>query len=309
MDDELYYAIMDFREDNHLIPMDIKGTFSNLVAEVQSRIASFSSPMKLTYEVPYTEELNPTISLLEQHASSSHNPSNSQNALREVERSSIQIPISWYHAIRSVGQEFNDVEHLRQSLAWCGKELAQQELYGYAKHSYEQLRWVLSMDVDQFDGTHLFDRYGWLTSNLAESFNAWIKKARFLPIAQLVDHIWVKMMKMSYDRHEVSNKRTTPLVPSVEEYLLLINEGACYLHVNLSTSILYEVYDSPSVKVNLENRMCTCRQWQALGLPCKHAATVIRHKDQLLCPYISDYFSTEVYRKCYSFPRYPIPDD
>ncbi|XP_020249813.1 uncharacterized protein LOC109827249 [Asparagus officinalis] len=152
-------------------------------------------------------------------------------------------------------------------------------------------------------------RYGWLTSNLAESFNAWIKEARFLPIAQLVDHIRVKMMKMSYDRREESNKWTTPLVPSVEEHLVLINEGARCLHVNPSTSILYEVYDSPSVRVNLEYRTCTCRQWQVLGLPCKHAAAVIRHKDQLLYPYISDYFSTEVYRKCYSFPIYPIPDD
>ncbi|XP_020245229.1 uncharacterized protein LOC109823366 [Asparagus officinalis] len=631
MEEELYCAIMDFRGNNHLIPMNIKGTFSNLVAEVQSRIAFFSSPVKLTYEVPYTEELfvrvhddvdlstmfdvhlsckkkivkmhvdidrdtlfgleentihirNPTISLSEQHASSTHNLSNSENALREVERSSIQIPISWYHAIRSVGQEFNDVEHLRQSLgnysialgfnfaylkneprrlivkckgadcewmvhcnrrtdckrfyvkkigrahsclgggigekghprasrkwvanivksilkeqptyraidlkkkllrefgvdipygrAWCGKELAQQELYGYAKHSYEQFRWYKDKGFVEgcrpilfLDGTHLFDRYkgtllaatalngdggmfpvalcicgtenesnwewflecirdvlynsddpytpndelviisdrdkglqnsvkncfpcsyhsycirhlmanyknnlskkrlpaplrddcvqimkraayaytmhayhneynelqnkssiafiemlnmspqnwancyfpgkryGWLTSNLAESFNAWIKEARFLPIAQLVDHIRVKMMKMSYDRREESNKWATPLVPSVEEHLVLINEGARCLHVNPSTSILYEVYDSPSVRVNLEYCTCTCRQWQVLGLPCKHAAAVIRHKDQLLYPYISDYFSMEVYRKCHSFPIYPIPDD
>ena len=117
------------------------------------------------------------------------------------------------------------------------------------------------------------------------------------------------MMKMSYDRREESNKWTTPLVPSVEEHLVLINEGARCLHVNPSTSILYEVYDSPSVRVNLEYRTCTCRQWQVLGLPCKHAAAVIRHKDQLSYPYISDYFSTEVYRKCYPFPIYPIPDD
>ncbi|XP_020256318.1 uncharacterized protein LOC109833165 [Asparagus officinalis] len=151
--------------------------------------------------------------------------------------------------------------------------------------------------------------YGWLTSNLAESFNAWIKEARYLPITQTLDNIRKKMMRMSFERREASHKWTTTFVPTVEEHLIQINEQSHCLFVIPSTTGRYEVYDFPTVEVDLNEHTCTCREWQVVGLPCKHAATAIRQNNDILYSYISHYFSVETYRKCYSFPIYPIPDD
>ncbi|XP_020242616.1 uncharacterized protein LOC109820834 [Asparagus officinalis] len=152
-------------------------------------------------------------------------------------------------------------------------------------------------------------RYGWLTSNVAESFNSWIKEARYLPITQTIDNIRKKMMRMSFERREASHKWTTTFVPTVEEHLIQINEQSRCLSAIPSTTGRYEVYDFPTVEVDLNERTCTCREWQVVGLPCKHAATAIRQNMDTLYSYISHYFSAETYRKCYSFPIYPIPDD
>ncbi|XP_020249152.1 uncharacterized protein LOC109826533 [Asparagus officinalis] len=43
--------------------------------------------------------------------------------------------------------------------AWCGKELAQQELYGYAKHSYEQLRWYMDKVMETNPGSIIHLEY------------------------------------------------------------------------------------------------------------------------------------------------------
>ncbi|XP_020253812.1 uncharacterized protein LOC109830862 [Asparagus officinalis] len=59
---------------------------------------------------------NPYIPSSEEHVSYSQNPSSSQNMSREVGSSSM-IPLAWHNAIRSVGQEFDDVEHCRRSLS------------------------------------------------------------------------------------------------------------------------------------------------------------------------------------------------
>ncbi|XP_020242912.1 uncharacterized protein LOC109821129 [Asparagus officinalis] len=151
--------------------------------------------------------------------------------------------------------------------------------------------------------------YGWLTSNVAESFNAWIKEARYLPITQTINNIRKKIMRMSFERREASHKWTTTFVPTVEEHLIQINEQSRCLSAIPSTTGRYEVYDLPTVEVDLNERTCTCHEWQVVGLPCKHAATVIRQNMDTLYSYISHYFSVETYRKCYSFPIYPIPDD
>ncbi|KAL6198790.1 hypothetical protein ACLB2K_028579 [Fragaria x ananassa] len=43
-------------------------------------------------------------------------------------------------------------------------------------------------------------RYGGMCSNIAESFNSWVKEERELPIYELVDGIRLKVMKMNSER-------------------------------------------------------------------------------------------------------------
>ncbi|KAL6189021.1 hypothetical protein ACLB2K_040411 [Fragaria x ananassa] len=43
-------------------------------------------------------------------------------------------------------------------------------------------------------------RYGEMCSNIAESFNSWVKEERELPIYELVDSIHLKVMKMNSER-------------------------------------------------------------------------------------------------------------
>ena len=56
-------------------------------------------------------------------------------------------------------------------------------------------------------------RYGEMTSNLAECFNAWIEKERHLPVTQLIDSIRVKLMEQMSFRKETSSKWTQIICP------------------------------------------------------------------------------------------------
>ncbi|KAL7238053.1 hypothetical protein ACSBR2_004201 [Camellia fascicularis] len=49
-------------------------------------------------------------------------------------------------------------------------------------------------------------RYGEMYSNVAESFNSWIREARHLPITNLVDMIRLQIMNMRFDRKLLSSK-------------------------------------------------------------------------------------------------------
>ncbi|XP_020266530.1 uncharacterized protein LOC109842019 [Asparagus officinalis] len=60
-------------------------------------------------------------------------------------------------------------------------------------------------------------RYGHVTSNVAESFNSWIREARLLRILQMVEHIRKQIMSRLNNRRIMADKWTSYLCPKAEQ--------------------------------------------------------------------------------------------
>ncbi|MQL93096.1 hypothetical protein Taro_025736 [Colocasia esculenta] len=93
------------------------------------------------------------------------------------------------------------------------------------RKSPEAKDWILRNDVEHWTNTQFpgerymchFDSMAKCTPNLAETFNAWIKPARGLPILQMVETICRQIMEMGGRRRiEAANWETT-LCPNIEK--------------------------------------------------------------------------------------------
>ncbi|XP_039145643.1 uncharacterized protein LOC120282874 [Dioscorea cayenensis subsp. rotundata] len=86
-------------------------------------------------------------------------------------------------------------------------------------------------------------RWGEMYLNVAESFNAWIREARHLPVCNMVDTIRCKMMNLMYKRRENSMKWETHLCPEIHKKIeKTIEESRC-LVIGRSDGDIFEVVD------------------------------------------------------------------
>ncbi|XP_042386558.1 uncharacterized protein LOC121978257 [Zingiber officinale] len=65
----------------------------------------------------------------------------------------------------------------------------------------------------------LGNQWGVMNNNIVESWNNWVKTARFLPIVPMVDHIRIQIMDMMHRRREATMGMVKRLSPSKENAL------------------------------------------------------------------------------------------
>ncbi|XP_009590359.1 uncharacterized protein [Nicotiana tomentosiformis] len=124
-----------------------------------------------------------------------------------------------------------------------------------------------------------------MTSNIAESLNAVTKDARELPIVELLEYM------------------RTLLECWTNEKLLKANGEGFKDHI-------HTVIDG--VKrfiVCLQNKRCSCRQFQLDELPCAHALAALRHKNESYENYCSPYYMRKSLLHTYKIPVDPLPDE
>ncbi|KAH7842803.1 hypothetical protein Vadar_009403 [Vaccinium darrowii] len=165
-----------------------------------------------------------------------------------------------------------------------------------------------SVPADRWSTVHFPGcRYGELYSNVAESFNSWIKKERYLPIRNLVDSIRVKIMDMIVVRREKASEWVGKICPKMEKKFHDSYQESRSWVVMPSGYGVFEVHSEPTVTVDLIGRTCSCRKWQQDGFPCCHAVGVITSSGKEPSEYVDPYFFTETYRASYSHSINPIP--
>ncbi|KAK1283102.1 hypothetical protein QJS10_CPB21g01322 [Acorus calamus] len=150
----------------------------------------------------------------------------------------------------------------------------------------------------------------YVTNNISESFNAWINKVRGLPILEMVDMIRHKMMERMDRRRSLGRKWRGKLVPKAFKYVqnLVLDIGG-YI-VRRSDDHRAEVV-GPDITcvVRLDERTCTCREWQISGLPCVHAAAFITGVRGLdICDFVHDFHTLEKFRQSYACAMGPMPN-
>ncbi|KAL6509573.1 hypothetical protein OROGR_022883 [Orobanche gracilis] len=169
--------------------------------------------------------------------------------------------------------------------------------------------WISELPLDKWAVAHSpnIKRYGEMTSNAAEQFNAWIKEARSLPITYMIEHIRRGISQWIVHRRQDSLKWTGALCPRKENlWNFFVNLSRSWMVVDCPSG-KFDVLSCPNAVVDLQAKECSCYQWQVRGFPCVHAVAVIIKKCPTVYSIVEEHFFTNTYRACYRFDIHAIP--
>ncbi|KAG6489350.1 hypothetical protein ZIOFF_050619 [Zingiber officinale] len=141
----------------------------------------------------------------------------------------------------------------------------------YWSSVFKKVAYALSRQ-DWANACFLGNRWGVMNNNIAESWNNWVKTARFLPIMPMVDHIRIQIMDMMHRRREATMGMVKRLSPSKENALAKTYAESRNLKLRKACGWSFEVVDGDkSFAVDLSAMTCSCRACHVNRFPCKHA--------------------------------------
>jgi hypothetical protein len=144
----------------------------------------------------------------------------------------------------------------------------------------------------------------YITNNIAEVFNNWIKDHKDLPVCELADKIIVKIMKLFFKRRRIGEKLGGKILPSIINILKARGLG----HLSLVKGDYYcaEVQDNNNALakhiVKADQKYCSCLEWQHIGEPCQHLLVVIiaqPFRDVGMENFVDDY-SVDKFKKAHA---------
>lgn len=121
----------------------------------------------------------------------------------------------------------------------------------------------------------------YITNNLAESWNNWIKDYKDLPVDALADAIREKTLLLFEKRRRIAQRLPGVILPVVVHQLNAASKGLGHLKVvkggdeSAEVTELYKDVEVIRHVVYLDRKECTCLEWQMTGKPCAHALAMI----------------------------------
>ncbi|KAM3255359.1 hypothetical protein ACQJBY_048590 [Aegilops geniculata] len=178
---------------------------------------------------------------------------------------------------------------------WVAMETAKPTATAYLRKWHTRL-WTRS----QFSTICKVD---YVTNNLAECFNNWIKHHKSLNLDDLMDKLRQMIMIMWNRRRKVAKKLVGLILPHIIKKLNA-KSRELNLEVVESSEEVAEVTQLGGsgfrFVVNLHDNTCSCRQWQVSGLPCKHAlAFTTSLVNAHIQNYVDSYYSIDKFRAAY----------
>ncbi|XP_070026599.1 protein FAR1-RELATED SEQUENCE 5-like [Nicotiana sylvestris] len=149
-----------------------------------------------------------------------------------------------------------------------------------------------------------------MTSNIAESLNAVTKEARELLIFDLLEYIRTLLERWTKEKLLKAKGTFTYLGYKFNKELDNNNTLSQKLRVRASTDHMHTVLDG--VKryiVCLENKKCSCGQFQLDELPCAHVLAALRHRKETYENYCSPYYTRKSLLLTCEMPVNPLPDE
>ncbi|XP_070013045.1 uncharacterized protein [Nicotiana sylvestris] len=141
-----------------------------------------------------------------------------------------------------------------------------------------------------------------MTSNIAESLNAVTKDARELPIFDLFEYMRTLLERWTKEKLSKAKGTFTYLGHKYNKELEDNNEG-------FNRSYTYCLDGVKRYIVCLENKKCSCGQFQLDELPCAHALAALRHRNETYENYCSPYYTRKSLLLTYEMPVNPLPDE
>jgi hypothetical protein len=192
------------------------------------------------------------------------------------------------------------------------------------EHHVNQVRSVTKI-AEYLDQHHKFIWYrsgfdtsikcDYITNNMAEVFNNWIKDHKDLPVCDLADKIREMTMELFHRRRRISERLHGVILPSVMSTLNAQTRGLGHLTIVKSDNYMAEVRDNTNCMskhvVKGELRQCSCEEWQHTRKPCQHGLALIIAQDLRnvgMENFVDDYYSVDKFKKAYLRTVPPIED-
>ncbi|XP_019239836.1 PREDICTED: protein FAR1-RELATED SEQUENCE 4-like [Nicotiana attenuata] len=103
-----------------------------------------------------------------------------------------------------------------------------------------------------------------------------------------------------WSRVHATVNRTWTMTSNIAESLNAVRASTDYIHTVLDGVRRYIIY--------LENKKCSCGQFQLDELPCPHALAALRHRDESFEQYCSPCYTRANLLRTYEIPVNPLPD-
>src|ERR1051325_9811735 len=220
------------------------------------------------------------------------------------------------------------VQHLTQNLNHKFNSQAVEHLFYLASRAFHESEWSSAWGrITAFDngvGKYLEDvgiarwarfhcpgrRYSLMTSNIAESLNALLKEPRGLPIATFIEYIRALLQRWFWERREEAGKTTSTLTQWADTIITKRVEQSSTLKVCPIDCHQYQVKDVDNEEiVNLHTRQCTCREFEAEQLPCRHAIAAARDRKISVYSLCSTYYTNECLLAAYAEATLPLGNE
>ncbi|XP_019265893.1 PREDICTED: uncharacterized protein LOC109243417 [Nicotiana attenuata] len=149
-----------------------------------------------------------------------------------------------------------------------------------------------------------------MTSNIVESLNAVTKDSRELPIVELLEYMSTLLERWTNEKLLKAKGTFTYLGFKFNKELDDNQTLSQKLRVGASTDHIHTVIDGVKCYiVCLENKRCSCGQYQLDELPCAHASAALRHRNESYENCCSPYYTRESLLLTYEIPVNPLPDE
>jgi hypothetical protein len=158
--------------------------------------------------------------------------------------------------------------------------------------------------------------WGHPTSNIIESVNSLLLEERRMPIVELLNGIWHRVMDIRFKRLQDAKQKIAecPGQLSTDFALASLKES-----IEFSQHRLVQVADmlhgsvvsfsGERYTVNLDKHTCTCGRFQVNEIPCGHAVALINKLRLSPRDFIPEFFSLQTYRDTYSTNLLPVSVD
>jgi hypothetical protein len=174
--------------------------------------------------------------------------------------------------------------------------------------TYHKLLWMRSKFSEEI-------KCDFISNNLADLWNKWIKDMKDLPVAELADAIRSKIMDLLARRKKIGEKLDGEMLPIIVRQLNAMTRSLGHLRVvqgDRDQAEVAEITPEHEIirhRVNLAKHTCTCREWQVSGKPCPHAlALIISTRNPRMADYLDPCYSVQKYKLAYAGVIHPLSD-
>ncbi|XP_058211586.1 uncharacterized protein LOC131323758 [Rhododendron vialii] len=171
-------------------------------------------------------------------------------------------------------------------------------------------KWLKDIPAEQWCRSHFSSRskYDYLVNNLSESFNNYILEARDKQIISMLEWIRRKVMNMFQIKRMGMEKYNQAICPRIMGKLDVMKKDSKDSFAHFCGEYKFEVdcHDT-TYTVDLKETTCRCRQWDLIGIPCKHACAAIGLNKQKVEEHVHPCYSRDTYLGVYQHMIQPIP--